>query len=228
MLSGVWWSEAKQQLCPIREETALWTLREPDDASLTPLLLPPESLWRNSFHWSPGRSSPGISLPRWPVRPCGWSLWTQDLPGIRSCVAPVTRVRDPGPGAAASPGSVRDSRPGCAPRIPVCSRKLPGGCWAPWCSSWNPQSPGAERQVDSSRPWSGGAWGVILTSDKRRQNGEKCWKGKKQMMCQLFCWLALTLANKIRWLSASGKRRDLLSVLICSQSALTSYFQWPN
>lgn len=188
-----------------------------------PLLLPPESLWQNSFHWSPGRSSLGRSLPLWLARPCGWSPWTLDLPGTRSCDAPETRVLDPCPRAAVSPGSLRDSRAGCAPRSPVCSRRRLGGCWAP--CSWNPQSRGAERQADLSRPWFEGTWGVILSSVQRRQNGERVWKGRKEKAGQLFCWLALTLANKIRWLSSSGKRRDLLSVLICNQSALKSFCQ---
>lgn len=115
-------------------------------------LLPPESLWQNSFHWILGRFSLGRSLLLWHARPFGWSLWTRDPPGTRSCAVPSAKSHDLGLEAAVSLDCIQDCQLGCEPQTLVYLQKNPGDWWALWDNSWNHQSPWAERQADSSRP----------------------------------------------------------------------------
>lgn len=189
------------------------------------LVLPPVSLWQNSCHWILGRSSPGRSLPLWLARPFGWSLWTRDPPGTRSCAVPEVSCHGPGPGEAVSPGCAPDCQLGCAPPSPVCFRTHPGGWWALWGSSWNHQSPGAERQVDSSRPWLFFFWrggcrrGVSWTPEKRQKKEDEIEEGHR--VGRLFCWLVLTLLTRKSQMTVSFREKAgaVECVLIYGQSA---------
>ncbi len=164
-----------------------------DDPS--PLL----SLWRSSCRWSPGRCARGRCPHRWPAPPSGWSPWTPDPPGTRSCAGRGATRLGLGPGAAAARGCVRDSRPADAPRSPACLQIRPGDWSARRDRSWNRWNREAERPAGLSRPWrrreSGGKGGI--TRDERLFVAVMKWCGSVQR-----------IANKqVTWQPASGKRR---------------------
>lgn len=127
-----------------------------DGVCVTPLNSSPlVSLWRSSSRWIPGRSARDKSLPRWLSPPCGWSPWTRDPPGTRSCAGPAEIRPGPGPApaAAASPGCVLDSPPGRGSLCPAHRQIRPGDSPAlrgklrsQWCRA-------GETPADSFHPW---------------------------------------------------------------------------
>ena len=133
------------------------------------LFLPPVSLWRNSFHWILGRSSPGRSPPLWLARPFGWSLWTRDPPETRSCGGSTVPVQQRLSLPAAPRTACRDThhRARCA------SKRAPGA--GGLCGTVAELTGVTERRDKRTRlvHGNGGGRGVVLTPGESEERDMK-------------------------------------------------------